>query len=61
MTLGTTITRIPVLPPEVEELEALAACEGFNFMTRLVAEWRSGTNRFDKPGSVCLERSRAGA
>ncbi|QIE26132.1 Acetyltransferase (GNAT) family protein (plasmid) [Caballeronia sp. SBC1] len=54
MTLGTTITRIPVLPPEVEELEALAACEGFNFMTRLVAEWRSGTNRFDKPGECLL-------
>jgi GNAT superfamily N-acetyltransferase len=48
-----TITRIVALPPEVEMLEALAASEGFDFMTRLLAEWRSGTNRFDQPGE-CL-------
>jgi GNAT superfamily N-acetyltransferase len=47
------ITRIAALPPEVETLEASAVSEGFNFMTRLLTEWRSGTNRFDKPGE-CL-------
>ncbi|SAL50352.1 hypothetical protein AWB69_05103 [Caballeronia udeis] len=41
MTPDTTITRIAALPPELEALEALAASEGFNFMTRLLAEWRS--------------------
>jgi GNAT superfamily N-acetyltransferase len=49
-----TITRIAALPPEVETLEASAASEGFNFMTRLLAEWRSGTNRFDQPGECLL-------
>jgi GNAT superfamily N-acetyltransferase len=32
----------------------LAASEGVNFMTRLLAEWRSGVNRFDKPGEWLL-------
>jgi GNAT superfamily N-acetyltransferase len=49
-----TITRIEALPPEVKTLEASAASEGFNCMTRLLAEWRSGANRFDKPGECLL-------
>ena len=54
MTLDITITRIAAMSPDVEALEGLAASEGFNFMTRLLAEWRSGANRFDKPGECLL-------
>ncbi len=54
MTPDITITRIATLQPDMEALEGLAASEGFNFMTRLLAEWRSGTNRFDKPGECLL-------
>ncbi|MFK4443384.1 GNAT superfamily N-acetyltransferase [Caballeronia udeis] len=54
MTPDTTITRITALPPELDTLEVLAASEGFNFMARLLAEWRSGANRFDKPGECLL-------
>lgn len=40
MTPDMTITRIAALPRELDTLEALAASEGFNFMTRVLSEWR---------------------
>jgi GNAT superfamily N-acetyltransferase len=48
-----TIRQISALPPEIQVLEAEGVAEGFRFLTRLVADWKSGTNRFDQPGE-CL-------
>lgn len=36
----------------VEPLAAVARDEGFNFLDRLIREWKDGTNRFEKPGEV---------
>ncbi|CAI8773406.1 GNAT family N-acetyltransferase [Pseudomonas sp. IT-P294] len=47
------IQRIEHLPPEILNLEKEAIGEGFRFLTRLIAEWKSGANRFDAPGE-CL-------
>ena len=41
------------LPPQLLALEKEAAGQGFRFLTRLIAEWESGANRFDAPGE-CL-------
>lgn len=41
------------LPPQIPALEKEAVAEGFRFLTRLIAEWHSGANRFDAPGE-CL-------
>ena len=42
------------LPSGVEKLRAEASEEGFRFVDKLVAEWRSGTNRFSQPGEILL-------
>ncbi|MEX6665261.1 GNAT family N-acetyltransferase [Pseudomonas sp. W2-17] len=41
------------LPPQIRVLEKEAVGEGFRFLTRLIAEWHSGINRFNAPGE-CL-------
>lgn len=46
--------RLPGLHPVVETLRAEAEQEGFRFLTRLVTEWRTGANRFDRPGESLL-------
>jgi len=38
----------------VGELRAEAAEEGFTFVDRLLHDWHSGMNRFDRPGEVLL-------
>ena len=50
------ITLRPVggLDPAVAPLAEAAACEGFAFVHRLVEEWRTGANRFDRPGEILL-------
>jgi GNAT superfamily N-acetyltransferase len=40
-------------------LRVAAAGEGFRFLDRLVDEWGSGTNRFDKPGELLIGAFRA--
>jgi len=45
MTPDMMITRISALPPEVETLEASAATEGFNFMTRNLFAMRFFSSR----------------
>ncbi|WP_460046917.1 GNAT family N-acetyltransferase [Pseudomonas sp. S2_H01] len=35
-------------------LEKEAVAEGFRFLTRLISEWNSGTNRFDAPGESLM-------
>jgi len=47
------IQKITRLPAEVLALEKEAVAEGFRFLTRLISEWHSGTNRFNAPGE-CL-------
>ncbi len=47
------------LPAGVEALRAEAAADGFRFLDRLVADWRSGANAFDRPGEVLLGAFRA--
>lgn len=47
------IQQITHLPEEVFTLEKEAVAEGFRFLTRLISEWESGTNRFNAPGE-CL-------
>lgn len=44
------IRQISALPPEILVLQAQAITEGFRFLTRLVDEWKDGSNRFDQPG-----------
>lgn len=47
------IQLITTLPARTPELEKEATAEGFRFLTRLIEEWRTGTNRFDAQGE-CL-------
>lgn len=47
------IHSITALPENIAVLEKEATAEGFRFLTRLVAEWQSGANRFNRPGE-CL-------
>lgn len=42
------------LPPQMANLEKEAVAEGFRFLTRLISEWNSGTNRFDAPGEALM-------
>ena len=54
---GPGMARIEALAhlhPGLDVLRTEAEDEGFRFMGRLVAEWRSGVNRFDGPGEVLL-------
>ncbi|ETD37924.1 GNAT family N-acetyltransferase [Pseudomonas chlororaphis] len=54
------IRQISALPPEILVLEAEAVAEGFRFLTRLVADWKNGSNRFDQPGECLLGALRDG-
>ena len=47
------IRKISALAPQIRELEAQSVADGFRFLTRLIAEWESGANRFDQQGE-CL-------
>jgi GNAT superfamily N-acetyltransferase len=48
------ICKISGLAPQIRELEEQAVAEGFRFLTRLIAEWESGANRFDQQGECLL-------
>ena len=54
------ITQLEALPPELVDLEREASAQGFNFLGRLINEWRTGSNRFDKPGEHLLVAVDAG-
>lgn len=47
------IQQLVRLPPQILALEKAAVAEGFRFLTRLIAEWNSGANRFEARGE-CL-------
>jgi GNAT superfamily N-acetyltransferase len=40
--------------PGLAALAREASSEGFLFLARLIAQWKSGTNRFDQPGEQLL-------
>ncbi|MFK0382835.1 GNAT family N-acetyltransferase [Agrobacterium sp. NPDC090273] len=40
------------LPPGIEGLRAEASSAGFRFIEKLVNEWESNANRFDRPGEI---------
>lgn len=48
------IQRLLDLPPDFEELALASEREGFEFVRRLELEWRSGQNRFERPGELLL-------
>ena len=45
-----TIQQIELPVPGIEQLQSEAHEEGFLFIERLCADWRSGANRFTAPG-----------
>ncbi|MFQ4139459.1 GNAT family N-acetyltransferase [Nodosilinea sp. PGN35] len=47
--------------PSIHPLVAESRTEGFRFVERLIEEYRSGLNRFDRPGEVLLGASVEGA
>jgi GNAT superfamily N-acetyltransferase len=54
-----TVGRLHELPPDLlADLVAESEGSGFRFLRRLVSEWTSGVNRFDRPGealfAVCV-------
>ncbi|MEM5421215.1 GNAT family N-acetyltransferase [Paraburkholderia ferrariae] len=49
-----SIHQLTDLPSQIGDLEREATEEGFKFFGRLVAEWHTGSNRFDKPGECLL-------
>lgn len=48
------ITQLHALPAQLSDLEREASMQGFRFLRRLIEEWHSGSNRFDKPGERLL-------
>ncbi|WP_296258366.1 MULTISPECIES: GNAT family N-acetyltransferase [unclassified Pseudomonas] len=48
------IQQIMALPAQIQRLEHEAVAQGFRFVTRLIADWESGLNRFDKPGEYLM-------
>ncbi|MNI99611.1 hypothetical protein D3C76_1789600 [compost metagenome] len=49
-----TMRKISALASQVLVLEAKAATDGFRFLTRLIAQWKTGTTRFDQAGECFL-------
>jgi GNAT superfamily N-acetyltransferase len=61
--LTTPLTVGPALPPHWPALNALveeSVREGYQFLSRLHAEFQDGTQRFDNPGETLLGVYRAG-
>jgi GNAT superfamily N-acetyltransferase len=50
---GFSVIRLDDLPPDrLAELVAESERDGLAFLRRLVEEWESGDNRFDRPGEA---------
>lgn len=52
-----TIAPLTTTTSALNELEREASCQGFKFVSRLVEDWRTGANRFDKAGERLLVAS----
>ena len=48
----TAIHSIQLPVPGIDELQAEARAEGYDFLDRLLDDWQSGENRFDGPGEI---------
>ncbi len=59
MSPASRIAPLFELPDGIQELRAEAAREGYRFVDKLMVEWRSGANRFTRPGEVFLGALRA--
>jgi GNAT superfamily N-acetyltransferase len=46
------IERIELPVPGIEQIEAEAQAEGYDFIEALVSQWKSGENRFEARGEV---------
>ncbi|MGO4320401.1 GNAT family N-acetyltransferase [Pseudomonas sp. KB_12] len=49
-----TVRQLSELPSGILQLEAESVKEGFRFLTRLISDWKNGSNRFDQPGECFL-------
>jgi GNAT superfamily N-acetyltransferase len=54
MATSFQIARATAQGPGLNALRAEAACEGFQFIERLLSDWETGSNRFDQPGECLL-------
>jgi len=55
------VSRIIVLPDDLNGLAAKAGREGFRFVDRLIYDFASGTNTFSNAGEALFEVRKAGA
>jgi|SRR5690349_13954177 GNAT superfamily N-acetyltransferase len=55
------ISRLSVLPADLETLRREAGAQGFGFVDRLCADWASGANAFNRAGECLLGASADGA
>lgn len=46
--------RLTSVADRLKDLAQVAEAEGFKFLHRLIREWDSGDNRFDRPGEVLI-------
>jgi len=54
------IIPLTAITPGLIDLEREASGQAFKFVSRLVEDWRTGANRFDKAGERLLVASRGG-
>jgi hypothetical protein len=52
MTPAFHIAPVTALHPDMGALQSEAAAEGFRFVDKLVEDWLSAANRFDRPGEL---------
>ncbi|HEY1502476.1 MAG TPA: GNAT family N-acetyltransferase [Acidobacteriaceae bacterium] len=50
----TAIHAITLPIPGIDELQAEANAEGYNFIDTLLEDWSTGENRFDGPGEILM-------
>jgi hypothetical protein len=51
---------VTALDPDLGALQSEAAAEGFRFVDKLIEDWLSAANRFDRPGELFLGDFREG-
>jgi GNAT superfamily N-acetyltransferase len=60
MTPAFHIAPVMALHPDIGALQSEAAAEGFRFVEKLIEDWMSAANRFDRPGELFLGGFRDG-
>lgn len=55
MVAGIVVDSVDELPVDIGILLQASRAERFDFVERLVRDWESGSNRFDRQGEVLLE------